>query len=235
MNPIDRFLSFFAPYNCVGCGTEGAVLCSECLEAIPQLPSLCYACGKATKSGMPCGACAKKMQPQHVWMYAAYKDVAKEVLHSYKFDEQRGAATPIASAMEQTLPYFAEPPLVTFVPTASSHRRLRGFDHAELLAKEIAKARKWHHVRLLHRSGRVRQLGATRVTRKQQLKGIFSPASSLDITGKHILLVDDVVTTGATIEACTMVLKNMGAARVDAVLFARTMEGNRPSRKKIVD
>jgi ComF family protein len=129
--------------------------------------------------------------------------------------------------MEATLPYFAESPLITYVPTASTHRRARGFDHAELLAKEIAKARGWPYMRLLHRKGQSRQLGADRQTRKQQLADAFKPSAQQYIKGRHIILIDDVVTTGATIEACTAMLKKAGAVRVDALLFARTMENRK--------
>lgn len=173
---------------------------------------------------MACDTCKHRHTPQHVWMSVAYDGIAKALLKAYKFDEKRAAATTIANQMADTLPYFAEPPTVTFVPTATSHRRTRGFDHAELLAKEIARNRGWRYQRLLHRTTQKRQLGANREQRKAQLKGLFRPASDVDLATKHVLLIDDVVTTGATLNECSKILYSMGAAQVDAAVFARTME-----------
>lgn len=222
MNPIERILSVFAPHICVGCGYEGSVFCFECRDSTEALPSICYICGKATRSNKTCTDCINRMHPEHVWMFTSYKDTPKSVLWAYKFHQQRAAALPVAECTEQTLPYFAESPLVTFVPTATRHRRQRGFDHAELLAKELARLRGWHYAPLLSRVSQVQQKGATRLQRKEQLKNVFVAHNRSLIKDAHVLLVDDVVTTGATLEACARVLKKAGAARVDAAVFART-------------
>jgi ComF family protein len=157
-------------------------------------------------------------------MVTTYDEAAKKLIRAYKFEEKRAAAPIIATMITETLPHFAEAPIVIFVPTATSHRRIRGFDHAELLAKEIAKQRNWHYERLLHRTSQSRQLGADREQRKVQLKNVFRAHNRKDITGKHILLIDDVVTTGATLNECAKLLYEMGAQQVDAAVFARTME-----------
>ena len=128
----------------------------------------------------------------------------------------------MAQLINQALPYFADEPLVTFVPTASNRRRERGFDHAQLIAKELAKLRGWHIATLLGRQAKVRQLGAKRETRKEQLKNAFRPVNTGLIKGSHILLVDDVVTTGATVEVCVKELIKAGASQVDAAVFAYT-------------
>jgi ComF family protein len=127
-----------------------------------------------------------------------------------------------AGLLSEVLPYFAEPPLVTFVPTASGHRRERGFDHAELLAKELAKLKRWPFARLLVRTSQTRQLGSNRELRKRQLKDAFRVSHSRLIKDTHILLIDDVLTTGATVEACSKILKKAGASLVDGAVFART-------------
>ena len=144
------------------------------------------------------------------------------MVHAYKFEQQRAMAPVMAGMLDDALPYFAEQPLVTFVPTSSSHYRERGFDHAELLTRELCKRRRWHYMRLLHRTTQVRQLGATRAARKQQLNDAFALATPGLIKNQHILLIDDVITTGATIEACSRVLRAAGARQVDVVAFART-------------
>lgn len=128
----------------------------------------------------------------------------------------------MARYMDALLPYYAEPPVLVFVPTVPSHIRERGFDHAALLTKELARLRGWHYVPLLARQSNGQQHGATKVARQVQVKGAFRVRSDEPIKGKHVLLVDDVTTTGATLTECAKVLKAAGANRVDAVVFART-------------
>lgn len=222
MNPIERILDVIAPVTCVSCGQEGALICLECSETISTLPSICYVCGRATKNYKPCTNCIGKNLPQHVWIYSEYVELIKEIIHQYKFESTRSAAQTIAGLIDETLPYFVDKPLITYVPTASSRRRLRGFDQSALLAKELAKIRKYNYASLLARQTQIRQLGSSREERKRQLKGAFRPINKHFIAGRHILLVDDVVTTGATIEACTKELLKAGALQVNAIVFART-------------
>jgi ComF family protein len=126
--------------------------------------------------------------------------------------------------MDEVLPYFAEEPLLAFVPTVPSHIRERGFDHAALLAKELARLREWHYRPLLARQNNGQQHGANKATRHEQVKGAFRAKSEPLVAGKHVLLLDDVTTTGSTLLECSKVLKKAGVASVDAVVFARTPE-----------
>jgi ComF family protein len=221
MNPIDRFLSLLAPQVCIGCNGEGAVLCQECQDSITPSPSICFACGKATRNFRPCPDCISRNKPGHTWIFTEYANKPKDLIRALKFDQRRQGAKEIALLMDESFPYFASEPVVTFVPTSSGRRRERGFDQAELIAKELAKIRGWHYQRCLTRQKNTRQLGANRQERLKQLKGVFRP-SGQTLTGRSILLVDDVCTTGATLEACTKELKKAGVAQIDAVVFART-------------
>jgi competence protein ComFC len=206
----------------VGCGIEGSVICQECGEKIDSLPSVCFMCGKATHNHKPCIDCVGKYKPEHVWMYCEYNGLAKELVLALKFDQKRQAACEIAKFIDEILPYFNTQPLLTFVPTSPNRIRGRGFDHAKLIAKELAMIRGWHYQTLLSRQKEAHQLGSTREQRLNQLRGVFGAISEISINNKHILLVDDVCTTGSTLEECTKQLKKAGARQVDAAVFART-------------
>lgn len=184
--------------------------------------SVCYACGRAVPDFSPCQKCRKKYCPKHVWVRSEYSGSAKKLVQACKFDQNREAADIMAGMMAENLPYYDSPPLVTFVPTANIRKRERGFDQAELIARQIAKLKKYPFSRLLIRRTGLRQLGAKREIRKKQLKGAFRPVNQYLSLDRNILLIDDVLTTGATIEACTKELYKAGAARVDATVFART-------------
>jgi ComF family protein len=170
----------------------------------------------------PCPDCVGQNKPQHVWIFAEYSGLAKSLVHTLKFDCTRLAAIEMAELMDGCLPYFANPPLVGYVPTAPARHRARGFDHAQLVAKELARLRGWHYTTFLARRKHNRQLGADREQRKRQLKDTFRIVNHSLVKNRHILLVDDVVTTGATLEVCTKELKKAGAAQIDAAVFART-------------
>jgi ComF family protein len=147
--------------------------------------------------------------------------MAKALIQRFKFHYAQGAAQPIARLMADTLPFFTRNTVIVHVPTATVRRRQRGFDHAELLAHQLARSLYLPRVTLLARLGQSRQVGAKRQQRQQQLSESFYPQKPYLIKGAHILLVDDITTTGATLEAAAKVLKQAGAKRIDAVVFAQ--------------
>lgn len=226
MNIIDRALGLIAPHVCIRCGAEGSVLCQECAESeLPfVLTGICFLCGKLSADFKTCQKCATKNVPEHVWVSVRYDELAKKLVTVYKFEYMRSAATIMARYMDDTLPYFAEPPLLAFVPTVPGHIRERGFDHAALLAKELCRLRGWHYGPVLVRQNNGQQHGATKIARQAQVKGAFRVKDAAMVAGEHVLLLDDVTTTGATLSECAKVLKAAGAAHVDAVVFARTPE-----------
>jgi ComF family protein len=219
MNIIDTTLSLIAPHICVSCGTEGAVLCKACSLSLPTLPSICYVCAKATKQHAACSRHAVKHSPTAVYIAAEYSNEIKAAIHAYKFDYKRSAAKDLAFFMNEPLPYLDEDTIITYVPAVGAHIRERGFDNMRLLAKEVATIQKRPVKRLLSRVTSVTQKGANKHTRKKQLVGAFRAEN---VTGMRILLIDDVVTTGATLEACTKLLYAAGAKNVTAAVIART-------------
>ena len=98
---------------------------------------------------------------------------------------------------------------------------MRGYDHAALLARELARHTELTTMPVLRRVGQTRQVGATRSQRLKQLEGAFYVRRPEEIQGKKILLVDDLVTTGATLEAAARCLRLAGARTVSAVVFAQ--------------
>ncbi len=222
MNPIERIISLFTPYDCLICNQEGEILCKECAELLPRQTEVCFICGRVSANCKTCPQCVSRNKPQHVWSSFVYKGNVKAIVKSYKFEGARALARIMAMQMDGSLPYFAQSPIITFVPTAPNRHRQRGFDHARLLAKELAKLRKWQFAELLVRRSKVRQLGAKREIRQKQLKDAFWSVERQITKGAHVLLIDDVVTTGATLEACSKQLIKAGVAQVDALTFART-------------
>jgi ComF family protein len=107
------------------------------------------------------------------------------------------------------------------VPTATSHVRERGYDQARLLAREISRQGRYTYLDCLSRVGQTRQVGASRERRQRQLRGVFRASVPDRVQNRLILLVDDVATTGSTLEIAAYALKSAGVRNIEALVFAR--------------
>lgn len=224
MNIVERLISLLAPHRCIGCGEAGQVLCPSCrFSSLTSPPSRCYRCYGVSRQSEVCPKCRRSVALSHVWAASDYHDQAKELIRRFKFDRAKAAAGPVAAAIEASLPDLPPETLVSHIPTANSRIRVRGYDQAELIAKILAKDRGWQHQTLLLRRGSTRQVGVGRVDRFSQIESALLPLKPQKINKARILLVDDVTTTGATLEAAAKILKKAGAKSVDAVVFAQAV------------
>ncbi|HEY5550154.1 MAG TPA: phosphoribosyltransferase family protein [Candidatus Saccharimonadales bacterium] len=160
-------------------------------------------------------------------MTTNYEAAARELIKVYKFGHQRAAAEALASLMAETFLQLSDlgpsSYLVVSVPTASRRVRERSFDHCAHLASQLAKKLNARHLSALARIGQTRQVGTERSVRLSQPAGKYIVRYPNLVSGRNILLIDDVVTTSATLRAATKALRAAGAARVDALVFAKRL------------
>jgi ComF family protein len=204
MSLLDSLLGWLAPHACLACGRESELLCVWCRSEhllpfkgeIPLLPI------------------------NNLWIRTAYGGHARMLLRRFKFERAMAAAKTIAGAMGEALPYLPRQTVVVPIPTATSRVRSRGYDHAVLLARNIARIQGLPYARALTRLTQSRQVGASRAQRLTQLEGAFATVKPKLINNADILLVDDVLTTGATLAEAAKTLRAAGAATVSALVFA---------------
>lgn len=185
------------------------------------MPSRCFFCFHATTDNTCCDVCYRRTGICSVITCGEYKDTLKRVLFSYKFEFNRAASDVLAELLLYRTPTLPEGVVISYVPTAYAHIRERGFDHAKLLAKKFAKKQQTIAVPLLTRLTQTTQRGATRFARIQNMTHAFEVRHRAELRGKHIVIIDDVITTGATVRAATKALLAAGASRVTILAVAR--------------
>lgn len=195
-------------------------------------PPLCAACGRNCRpEAVLCNRCARRLaaaQPlrgggppgiDRAWSSAPHEDVARDLVAALKFRR----LLPVAGLMADRIRWLAPADLlsgtVVPVPTARIRTRARGFDPAAEIAAALAEASGLPLAACLARAGAGRQRGKRRAERVGHPPRIHASGA---VPGS-VLLVDDVLTTGATLSACARALRAAGAVRVVAVTFARRL------------
>lgn len=219
---LEKFVALLAPHVCIVCGREGSLLCQACAyEAVPRLPDRCYRCKQLTRDSAVCSKCRRQTALRHVWPRTLYADTAKELVYRLKFARARASVYVIVDLLDEAVPFLPPTTIVTYIPTATSRVRLRGYDQSRLIARGFSERRGLRMQTLLMRVGQKRQLGSSRKQRFEQAQGNYM-LTKCDITDRQILLIDDILTTGATLEVAAALLKSAGAAQVMAAVFAQT-------------
>lgn len=219
---ITSLLSVLAPHECLGCGAEGSLLCAACRSGLRPAVPRCYRCQRFDADFKTCRSCRRESPLYAVVALTRYEALAKNLVWKLKFGRARAAADEMADMLSRLNVTFGKDMIVVaHAPTAASRIRQRGYDQAALIARSLARRRKLRYAPLLARQNSTKQIGASRRARLRQLEQAFRPIRTRKIEGATVLLVDDVVTTGATLTAAASALKAAGAKRVIGVVFAQ--------------
>ncbi len=217
-----RALDAALPANCVGCGEEGAPLCGTCAPALDARLD--------APAGVPIGLPGDLPFPllQLEWC-AAFHGTVRDALHAIKYKGEQRLAEPLGEAIARRWRRVGVgAQIVTNVPVHADRARQRGYDQAELIARSAARQLGLPHTAVLRRArATIAQFDLDRGDRATNVEGAFAVAVTgtagldPDVRGRWILLIDDVVTTGATIAACATALEEAGAIGVSAITLAR--------------
>ncbi len=216
---LERLLGYISPVECSQCTRPGKSVCDDCWQKlVPQRTPACFWCNSLTPEGKTCVRCARRTHIQGTTIPFRLDGVVKVSVYGLKYDGDREVARLFADKLCSHLPRQAFD-AVCYVPATGRSQRKRGYNQAKLLAKEIAKITHLPLDSALLRLTHTDQIGLNRAQRLSSVKGNFIARGSY--AGKRLLLVDDVVTTGATLNECAYTLKIAGAKSIWAVAVAK--------------
>jgi ComF family protein len=222
MNPIEKILNLIAPEYCLGCGQENYLLCPSCYNSLPKLGSICFVCQKATPNHEPCQTHKTKQSPEMVFCINKYEALIKEYVKQYKFETKRSAGIEIAKYINDDLPMFDKDYIVTWVPTTPNRIRHNGYDHSYLIAKNFAKLRGLTYRKLINKKIDTPLHNLKKQERINAIKDYYEKNKLAIEKNSKIILIDDIATTGTTINYVSKLLKKSGAQEVIACVFAKT-------------
>ena len=207
-------------------------VCEGCLSAPQPLEAeyFCAACRTPFQSRFPldeqgrCALCRLGLRGfDAAYSFGAYEGVLRELIHLLKYGRVRSLAGPLGERLASALPLDQHFDVVAPVPLHWRRRLARGFNQAALLARAVARRYAAPVSRALKRRRRTsNQAGLSHAKRRANVSGAFVVRRPDRVRGRRVLLVDDVMTTGATASACAAALKRAGAAYVAVLTLART-------------
>lgn len=224
---ISLIIDLLFPSRCAACGSPVSCrerhLCAACAAGISPIAGGCPICSAPLEGG-PCPVCGERQWylDRHVSV-SEYRGVMKKALQGLKFLKMRDLSAALGElAAEQLAGSGISPDTVTWVPMNSKKRWERGFNQSELIARHVSKKSGFPCAPLLaerRKTATQRELGVR--DRFLNALGRYEVVRGADVRKRAVLLVDDIFTTGATINECARVLRRAGAQSVFSLTMAR--------------
>lgn len=224
-----KILDLLFPPSCAGCGKWGSRYCAECITKtnLIQTP-ICKTCGEPVSdiADSICGNCIDDdIYFEAVRSWARFEPPLQNAIHRLKYKNDIGLAEVLVEHLYPILVNMDwEIDLVVPVPLDQDRLKARGYNQSSLLGKSLAKKVKiTFSDKAIQRKKITRtQIGLTKEERKDNVRDAFQVYLPV-VTGKNILVVDDVITTGATLNACSKELRIAGANVVFGLTVARSL------------
>ena len=230
---VDPVLAVVFPSACPACGRLLAhpgrgPLCEPCWAGLPRHRAVACVCGLPLLPGRStCGRCRRGRQPFAAGAsFGPYEGSLRLVLHALKYGGRRRASGRLAEAMLEepaVRALVSSSDVLVPVPLHPRRMRERGFNQSALLAEEIGRrtGRPVCPDALVRRLDTIPQAGLTAAARRRNVEGAFAVRRKASVAGRTVVLVDDVLTTGATAFACARRLGEAGATEVRLLTVAR--------------
>lgn len=228
-----QMLDLLFPPTCSVCKKSGHVLCPTCMGAIPLLrPPFCQHCSnlRLSPGSTLCWDCQRRpVRLSGIRTASSYQDPLRTCIHALKYDGTTRLAEPLGALLSQAyLLYGMQADLLLPVPLHAERQRHRGFNQSYLLAEVCARhlGVPLYDSVLLRTRATTAQVHVSAGERQQNVAGAFlctPPFATGALHGRSIIIIDDVCTTGATLEACAAPLFAAGARSVWGLVLARPL------------
>lgn len=220
------------PKRCVGCGLFGSFLCDNCFSSISfETVSVCPICNRNSITGATHKKCATRYSLDGLSSGVVYKGVIKKLVYQFKYSPYLSSLKEIIGALlyesviQNEIAYkkLSSSTLLIPVPLYKAKIRKRGYNHAALIAEELSKQIPVpiYEKALVRKKETKPQFSLSRVARYENVKDAFEAQNNKKVAGENIILIDDLATSCATLNACANVLKRNGVKNVWAITFAR--------------
>lgn len=224
-----NLVDFLFPKLCYICFKKGSYICNDCFREYVKInwTQKCHICGQETRLGMVHTECKENSYLDGLIYMSNFEGIAKSLIHDGKYKLYYTIYNDLAEILGNYLKIYKIPAgsILTSVPLHKSKKSKRGFNQADLLAKKLGKKLNLEYKELLKREKNTKtQVAFDKSEREQNLRGAFSllSSNSLDEKTRSIYIVDDVFTTGTTLNECARVLKEAGFNLVYGITIART-------------
>ena len=223
---IELAVDSFFPRQCVGCGKVGGFLCPECLGKLPRLlPPLCPNCGRSQASGIVCPDCRQRQtEIDGIRSPFRFDEVIRKAIHQLKYRNLKAISPCLAELLADYIRSNSLPgEALVCVPLHPRRLRERGYNQSSLLAKELGKSIDLPVIEdcLIRVKQAQPQVRAVDVDERRRNVADAFVCRDEKVGGKQIILIDDVCTSGATLESCAAALKNKHATSVWGLTLAR--------------
>ena len=226
---MGSLLDLLFPPRCASCGGAGWPLCSGCTERVGVITApWCERCGRPWEQ--PVSSCADCPPPSISAARApfVYEGPLARAIRGMKFSGWHAVGPHLAGGMAEVAADLLPADVVTWVPLSGRRRARRGFDQAEVLARAVAERLDRPVRRLVARARDTR--AQARLTGPERRRALGDAFAARGPVAGRVLLIDDVLTTGATASACARALRRTGARRVTVLTAARSLGGPIPAR-----
>jgi len=219
------FLDLLFPLRCIGCGRDGSLLCPDCCRSLPRIKQpYCQRCGTPLTEGNLCPSCINHpLSIDGIRSVFLFGGTVRQAIHQFKYRHIKAVSAPLGSLLAGFLSTYPLPGDVLMpVPLHPRRLRERGYNQAALLAWETGKITGLpvrDGLLLRQRDTITQARAASAAERRSNVRDAF--ACERELQGERILLIDDVCTTGATLDACAVALKAAGAGTVWGLTAAR--------------
>ncbi len=216
-----------SPRVCVGCRSEGSWCCENCAAMITREPNVtCLGCVRVSPNGTTCDLCRPKLELDSVTAIAPYKDIIiQRLIHLVKYAPARDVASAFGTLLARVqIPHNVSDtaPIIVPVPLHWRREMERGFNQSRLLAASVANIISGDVIDAVVRARRTNsQVELAHEQRGANVEGAFVCREPSKVRGRNVLLIDDVVTTGATMGECARALRAAGARSVHGFALAR--------------